>query len=1043
MENDEDDLEANVMFGSIDLHGVCFDDVEAKESAAERKDKWNLDLLRWEKRTAFSSLYHSDEPCCLEEPNATRVSELCKLLYRGDYLSMIRSSLTAQEFFRFNDATNSSISLKSTNDIVDQVPRSSAEDIFTIIEQRIIDYVVSPSKILDSDESIVERAFQIELLGIAALNLFMQCNYTGPSLRQERESYHSTISEAQHNDVNMIIRPLEPYSHISEVNPHAIFRDVLMCEVNPHAIFRDVLMFAHDHDKQSTNHCDDNNAAIETQQAKGKAEDTALHASQAHVHYQNNVLANLAVDGHWPCQVCDVPYFLLLARGIFSTLVAQQTDANVTALFSVESSVPSSSSISSSHKIDPDFLDAVRHLKSVHLWHARALVAHNRLLQSPEPSLTLWHQVDIAFTRCVDIFCNLPNVPKDIECDRPTTDGSKSESAIVLLEYGLAEHHFDRAGTGLSKFRRAQQLSGLKVTVTGAMGKRTKFQQNAVAQFVVQVESKQSLDVAEGMEKKHDNKRITEQMIEHPSDGILLERVQYNDDKENAVVTLGVLDQAILLALCLDVKNKNPVDGLTAEEMGAYLSKVLDNHDDWMIYSTGLLERAWLEYERSHARERAILQLQALVDQHTQRLTLTQSTRESVSESAPAHVRLKNIHEIVYPPRWQMIGDLARRYSSLGIVTSAAELYKDIEAWDDVVDCYRRAGRVARAEQIVRDRLAIAETPRMWVALGALKKDPMCYERALTLSRGRYFQASVELGHFYFDRKEYPLAAENYENSLRLRPLSSSVWFRLGVVCMQLERWNTALQSFSEVVQQDPENGDAWANVAAVHMHNKHPLEAYPALIESLKHSRENWRVWLSKLYVSLDLQKYDEAIQACNVILDLKTRQQADSIPELEERCVRAIVGGAIKNHSENEGETSMQQDSTRRTLIRVDMLLDRIRTSSNRTQPWLLDVISFFYTQFGDDSKVLDNLMEEFRAIQLISGWERDDNQIRKLVMIALQISRLHQRKGDRESLIKARFLLRGIIRKVELLQVKDTAVGDVVQTAVDVLEKIEAAL
>jgi Flp pilus assembly protein TadD len=49
---------------------------------------------------------------------------------------------------------------------------------------------------------------------------------------------------------------------------------------------------------------------------------------------------------------------------------------------------------------------------------------------------------------------------------------------------------------------------------------------------------------------------------------------------------------------------------------------------------------------------------------------------------------------------------------------------------------------------------------------------------------------------------------------------------------MQLGRWEDALRAFSRVVQLEPEEHEAWANVAAVHMHNKNPAEAYPALQE-------------------------------------------------------------------------------------------------------------------------------------------------------------------------------------------------------------------
>ena len=61
--------------------------------------------------------------------------------------------------------------------------------------------------------------------------------------------------------------------------------------------------------------------------------------------------------------------------------------------------------------------------------------------------------------------------------------------------------------------------------------------------------------------------------MKHTEDGLLLEKVRYEDDKDNETTRLSILDQTILLALCLDVKNANPEsDVLTGEEMGAYLS---------------------------------------------------------------------------------------------------------------------------------------------------------------------------------------------------------------------------------------------------------------------------------------------------------------------------------------------------------------------------------------------------------------------------------------------------------------------------------------
>jgi hypothetical protein len=112
-----------------------------------------------------------------------------------------------------------------------------------------------------------------------------------------------------------------------------------------------------------------------------------------------------------------------------------------------------------------------------------------------------------------------------------------------------------------------------------------------------------------------DNSHIEKQMIKHDDvsdDALLLEKIKFNEEQDNEHHHLSILDQSILLALCLDVKNDNPMDGLTGEQMGGFLARVLNQHDDWMVYATALLERAWLECERTHGRERAILQIQAL-----------------------------------------------------------------------------------------------------------------------------------------------------------------------------------------------------------------------------------------------------------------------------------------------------------------------------------------------------------------------------------------------------------------------------------------------
>ena len=120
----------------------------------------------------------------------------------------------------------------------------------------------------------------------------------------------------------------------------------------------------------------------------------------------------------------------------------------------------------------------------------------------------------------------------------------------------------------------------------------------------------------------------------------------------------------------------------------------------------------------------------------------------------------------------------------------------------------------------------------MYAALGDLTKDPTCFERSLELSNGKFYDAHVALGNYYFEKGDLRRALTHLLEGLEIKPLMPAVWFRVGTIGMQLQEWDTALKAFTEVVQQEPEEGDAWANVAAIHMHRKNPAEAYPALLE-------------------------------------------------------------------------------------------------------------------------------------------------------------------------------------------------------------------
>ena len=719
-----------------------------------------------------------------------QLRDLFDLLENGKYADILRCNLSHEIFGR----------------------SSGNETMMECIKRRVLQRFTTEM----SFSSAIIKCIELEIIGIASLNLFLQLNYTGPSmdrgLRPEEEKH------TRH--------PLDG------INPHPMFHSLLQKNTEETSTTNN---FALAPSTLPLNSISEDDVSTNT----GSINDTISHNV-----FQNAVLSELAVDGEWPFQVGVAPYFLLLGRTILSML-AEPTRPFWRWLddeLSPNTNIGLDGLGDSYHVSVTDgtiFASAAKYLSSACLWNARAVVAHRRLISTRrddddgQACPSLWNEANEMFSRCLAAFSE----------DHTTFDDNIRNAHIsseVMLEHGLAEHHFRKPGRGKISFNRALEISKLEIEVTGAEGKRTKYQQSSTAQYLVRAKPSSlhaSLDTEGKGSSSTAHAAIEKQlMIKHDDvsdDAILLEKIKFDEQDDNEHHALSILEQSIILALCLDVKNANPMDGLTGEQMGGYLARVLNQHDDWMVYATGLLERAWLECERTHGRERAILQIQALADQHSNRLTLTQSTFKSVEEdSAPAQDRLRNLHGIVYPPRWDMLRDLAERYTKLGVVTSAAEIFEEIELWDEVVECYRVAGKESKAEEVVRARLAEKETPRMYAALGGLTHDPKFFERSLELSNGKFYDAHVALGKFYFDKGDLRKSLKHFQDGLDIKPLMPAVWFRVGTISMQLGEWDTAMRAFTQVVQQEPEEGDAWANVAAIHMRRRNPSEAYPALIE-------------------------------------------------------------------------------------------------------------------------------------------------------------------------------------------------------------------
>ena len=481
------------------------------------------------------------------------------------------------------------------------------------------------------------------------------------------------------------------------------------------------------------------------------------------------------------------------------------------------------------------------HIRSAAWWKLRAMIIHQYVLDEPA-------HLPPAF------FAELESAASYIaeQQSRPDLLGR------FMLEKGLLQHVLANDRVAAEQFVQAARATGLEYELTGALGKRTKFQQTDLSQLVLLAESRKRDD---GHVEANNDTTSTSPAPLAPvpvpdtlalNDDTLLEQTEYTSSQPGHSAStsrlshlspssqppLHPLDQCILLSLCLNIKNTSPAHGLTAEQMTPYVSRVISHPLNWSIHTMALLLRTRLEATRTRTVERSVLQLQALVDQ--------MPTTAAADASAPLSERLRYIHDMPLPSKWLLERELAMRFLSIGVVKSALEIFERLEMWEEVVKCWQAMERPQRGIAIVRDLLEgrkeeaerviakgkvvskpttarntdRAREAKLWCLLGDLEPEHARahYERACEVSGGTSGRAMRSLGGYHFVRHEYARASECLRRAVVINPMSSRTWFILGCAQVREEVWEGAREAFGRCVVIDEEDGESWSNLASVYL---------------------------------------------------------------------------------------------------------------------------------------------------------------------------------------------------------------------------------
>jgi tetratricopeptide (TPR) repeat protein len=381
----------------------------------------------------------------------------------------------------------------------------------------------------------------------------------------------------------------------------------------------------------------------------------------------------------------------------------------------------------------------------VHVWHLRLLTQPSLGPGSLFNKSAQWSEVPSLEDT---IQTGLAAVEEEVMQGSPAW--SAHDKALFLVEKANVCITLGLDAKAKAALKEATELTRFKYALSGALGKRTRFQEKSTSQLVVLAKSADDSE-ADGRQGNGETQAVPQALP--LNNDTLLEDIEFSREegtkdepsKElpeelNGMLPdeqpqLKPLDQIILLTEATLKDAFSPTDTLTSEEIMPFAVRVVsDKSTNWQIYTQALLVRSRIEVHRSRTIERGVLQMQAVVDQvvvdttaptsvsseptaeederngHTvpsievsgpdendkpATKTAQPSQKQATSffpaakptESAPAHVRLEYIHALSSPPRWHLESELAYCWAGVGSLISALEIFKRLRLWAEVALC--------------------------------------------------------------------------------------------------------------------------------------------------------------------------------------------------------------------------------------------------------------------------------------------------------------------------------------------------------------------